>query len=558
MDTGSITQIVRGLLRRIRVSASIIFATLTLLCILSGCASNVQKAPIADASNEQLRNQLVRIEHVKPDSPQSLALYLKIAEVASMRFANKSSSGRANDPAVNIYNRAVADFIESWSKRSRPTEIHDDQSGEKFRLISLPEKRGTWSHSYFNSLQSARGLNRKTFRLSVVDTGIGGTLIGIHQNASNGTVLRRLEPPRGFRMAVTGVLVFKRNHENNETETEIELLNPRIQSTIPIVDRNYPLAADFTAPLASYPRVSELWAGFVNMVRGAKTEKRSGLYMLEPYDPNRIPVVLVHGLLSSGYTWLSVGNEIQNDPQIRKRYQFWVFFYPTGNPILYSALRLREDLAFAQQQYGMKQGVVLIGHSMGGIISRLQVTDVDPSAYKAIFGKRAETLLKILESDPKLKSAFLFRSNPAVKRVIFISTPHRGSAIASGGLGALGDRIIKLPSVLMHRIPKTLLIAASPNEKRAWIPTSIDGLSPKSPLFKMTDQLPLRAPYHSIIGDRGKGDTPNSSDGVVPYWSSHLANAQSELIVPTGHGALKSPLAIAEVRRILRLHAGLR
>jgi pimeloyl-ACP methyl ester carboxylesterase len=133
-------------------------------------------------------------------------------------------------------------------------------------------------------------------------------------------------------MAVTGVLVFKRNHENNETEAEIELLNPRIQSSVPIVDRNYPLAADFTAPLASYPRVSELWAGFVNMVRGAKTEKRSGLYMLEPYDPNRIPVVLVHGLLSSGYTWLSVGNEIQNDPQIRMRYQFWVFFYPTGKP----------------------------------------------------------------------------------------------------------------------------------------------------------------------------------------------------------------------------------
>jgi hypothetical protein len=38
--------------------------------------------------------------------------------------------------------------------------------------------------------------------------------------------------------------------------------------------------------------------------------------------------------------------------------------------------------------------------------------------------------------------------------------------------------------------------------------------------------------HHSIIGDRGKGDTPNSSDGVVPYWSSHLATAKSEKIVP--------------------------
>src|SRR3981081_4261820 len=165
------------------------------------------------------------------------------------------------------------------------------------------------------------------------------------------------------------------------------------------------------------------------MVRGGKTEDRSGLYLLEPYDPKRIPVVLVHGLLSSGYTWLNTGNAIQADPVIRKRYQFWVFFYPTGNPILYSALRLREDLAVAQQQYGLRQGVILIGHSMGGIISRLQVTELDTATYREDFGKRAEILLPILASDAQLRSAFIFKTNPLIKRVIFISTPHRGSSI---------------------------------------------------------------------------------------------------------------------------------
>jgi hypothetical protein len=94
------------------------------------------------------------------------------------------------------------------------------------------------------------------------------------------------------------------------------------------------------------------------------------------------------------------------------------------------------------------------------------------------------------------------------------------------------------------------------NARGMSIPTSIDRLFPKSLLFKVYDGLAIRSPHRSIIGDRGRGDTPNSSDGVVPYWSSHLDTARSELIVPTGHGAMNSPLAIAEIQRILRLNAG--
>jgi hypothetical protein len=60
--------------------------------------------------------------------------------------------------------------------------------------------------------------------------------------------------------------------------------------------------------------------------------------------------------------------------------------------------------------------------------------------------------------------------------------------------------------------------------------------------------------YHSIIGDQGKGDTPDSSDGIVPYWSSHLDGAASEKIVPSGHGSERSPEGIEELERILHEH----
>ena len=90
------------------------------------------------------------------------------------------------------------------------------------------------------------------------------------------------------------------------------------------------------------------------------------------------------------------------------------------------------------------------------------------------------------------------------------------------------------------------------------IPNSIDTLAPSNRFVQSVNKIPITRgiPYHSIIGDRGKGDTPESSDGVVAYWSSHLDAAQSELIVPSNHSAPRNPQAIAEVTRILKLHLG--
>src|SRR5438309_6932872 len=84
---------------------------------------------------------------------------------------------------------------------------------------------------------------------------------------------------------------------------------------------------------------------------------------------------------------------------------------------------------------------------------------------------------------------------------------------------------------------------------------TIDYLAPKAPYLAVLNKQSIQAPYHSIIGNRGKpGPLADSSDGVVPYWSSHLDGAQSEVIVPGPHGACELPQTIAELDRILRLH----
>src|SRR5262249_16833455 len=143
-----------------------------------------------------------------------------------------------------------------------------------------------------------------------------------------------------------------------------------------------------------------------------------------------------------------------------------------------------------------------------------------------------------------------------IKRVIFICTPHRGSNMASGGLGRFGISLITLPTRLASTMRDALTLAElkelTGGQNR--LPNSVWGLKPSSPAFPVVKRAAITVPYHSIIGDRGRGDSPNSSDGVVPYWSSHLDGAQSERIVPGSHGSCHLPETISELDRILRLH----
>jgi pimeloyl-ACP methyl ester carboxylesterase len=384
-------------------------------------------------------------------------------------------------------------------------------------------------------------------RDNAIRAGLGGTVVGVHHSSAAGTPPPRLEPLKGIRATVTVILDFDRLGSGH-----LRLLDPTKVDEVVLDKRHYTLAGDYTAAEASYGRINETWIGFMNMIRGEHMRGAAGLLLLQPYDSEKIPVIFVHGLLSSPYAWRNAANSLSVDPEIRRRYQFWVFSYSTGNPIAYSALLLRQDLAYAEQAYRFKQGI-LIGHSMGGILSRLQVTNTRRVLWDGVFGARADTLYLSQPQNSVIKQVLIFSADPTVKRVIFVATPHRGSSLSTGGIGALGMRLIRLPFKVVNAIPKAVIAAVTPNgdPRKFRPPTSIAGLSPKNPLLLALDKLPIGAPHNSIIGDRGRGDTPKSSDGVVPYWSSHLDTAQSELIVPTDHGAMNHPKAVEEMRRIL-------
>jgi pimeloyl-ACP methyl ester carboxylesterase len=345
-------------------------------------------------------------------------------------------------------------------------------------------------------------------------------------------------------------------------QVRLIIKDPLASDRVVIAGRSYPLAADFTigpAALLAYNRPQRL--GFIRLIRPEKYAYTARLVRLQPYDPNRIPVLMIHGLQDTPATWAPLLNRLRTDPEINKRYQFWVYSYPSGYPFPYSAMLLREELNRIDKAYPNHKKIVLIGHSMGGLVSRLMVTDANMTFWNEFFGKPPEQVPMDPRDKQLLERGLIFRYRPDVSRVIFISTPHRGSMIASNWIGRIGVALVKLPvnMIKLGASAGQYVVSSDPaaeKTKKLRVPTSIDTLSPKNRFVRTMNRLPIadHIPYHSIIGDRGRGDTPNSSDGVVAYWSSHLDGVQSEKIVPSGHPAHQNKQGMEEVDRILRLN----
>jgi pimeloyl-ACP methyl ester carboxylesterase len=296
--------------------------------------------------------------------------------------------------------------------------------------------------------------------------------------------------------------------------------------------------------------------GFSRLMNPAKYADTAGLTQLQQYDPTRTPVIFVHGLQETGASWAPMIDSLRDDPWIRKRYQFWFYSYPSGYPYPYSAALFRHDLDGIERAFPNHKRVVLVGHSMGGMICRLMITDAGDKIWRDFFSTPPAKTPLASETRKLLVESLVFSHRQDVQRVIFISTPHRGSKIASGLIGRIGASLVRTPKQFMsiYASTKPLVIAdpAAPTLKR--MPNSVDTLEPNDRFVQTVDKLPITPgiPYHSIIGDRGRGDTPNSSDGIVPYWSSHLEGAKSELIVNSDHGAQYNQQAIREVERILK------
>lgn len=527
--------------------------------ILGGCATGPGRT--ASPAIGQAQRDLKQARNISLSREKSAGLYLQSAE-ESLR-AMKSSQGSDQAKARTLYNTACAEVTvllredgpgAAWGK---PLECVTPEN--RYRVhCEAGAKSGVWTPAEFDFFRLANRMRGRHIRLHVQRPGVGGDLVGVQKTMSEEGKKEAFTLRVGRVAAVTSTLEFKpaKSRGNIPHEVTLTLNDPIKRDEVRLDGVSRPLAGDFTAPLAYYPHRNEFLFGLLAMIYTDRYTSQAGLYMLQPYDPDKIPLIFVHGLISTPQMWINTINSIEADPELRRRYQPWVFAYPTGNPVALSAEQLREALADVKKLHPDMKGMVLVGHSMGGLVSRMQATTTGRAIWDNAFKKQSNKLYARLPADNLVKKALIFDANPDVKRIVFIAVPHRGSDLAIGSIGALGTKLVRLPGTLIHTVETTLggSLETILGIKGMHIPTSIQGLSPRSPALIALNKLPIQAPHHSIIGDRGRGDTPHSSDGVVPYSSSHLDSAKSELIVPGPHACYDLPQTVTELHRILHLH----
>jgi pimeloyl-ACP methyl ester carboxylesterase len=351
---------------------------------------------------------------------------------------------------------------------------------------------------------------------------------------------------------VTGIAEFE------GSRCILSIKDPLAAETVTVDGHSYPLAANFTASLAmGLAREKPQKLGFVRLLRPQEYASTFRVARMEPYNPNKSVVLVIHGLMDTPVTWVPLVNDLRSDEEIRRNYQIWFFSYPSGYPYPYSALILRQELDAIEKKFPLRKRMVVIGHSMGGCISRTLITDTGNKLWLEAFGKTPEQTEMPAESKELLKQAIILKHRPEIGRVIFMSAPLRGSDLAKNWVGRIGSMLVKTPSKLIT-VGQTIRENIKPDPAALQLkrfPNSVDTLAPNNRFVVAINKIPITPgiPYHTIVGDRGRGDTPKSSDGVVPYWSSHLDAARSEFIAPSNHGSPLNPQAIAEVHRILKL-----
>ncbi|MBK1828314.1 esterase/lipase family protein [Haloferula rosea] len=335
-----------------------------------------------------------------------------------------------------------------------------------------------------------------------------------------------------------------------------------------------PLAANFSAAVsfsyyADVRRMNRLEA----LLNPNEYQDTKGMFSLRPYDPDRIPLILVHGLLSSAEAWYPFINLLLADPAVREHYQIVLFNYPTGVPISQSAAELRSALTDYQRRNDPNRSnpkmrdMVILGHSMGGIISNAQIRSSGDRVYDAYFTKDLNQLDLSKEQENDIKTYGYFKANPDIDRAILLAAPLRGSAFASNRIGQFGASLIRLPFNVVDavfgqiEVVDALTDVAQQASQRPR--NSVTSLRPDNPLLGAFLSCPVRpgVQIHSIVAQKDP-DTPieEGTDGFVPYTSSHLDEAVSEVVVKGAdhRGMVNRDETVQEVWRILRLHAGIK
>ncbi|MDA7977595.1 MAG: alpha/beta fold hydrolase [Pirellulales bacterium] len=534
-----------------------------------------RKEVLAETTYALAEVAFVAAESTKTSDPRAALEYYCLAASESYRFLFDPRLDQQRNPydplyrgASDLYNGSL-DAVLRILKSERGLNLQElatASSDQQPWDVSVISRGGPWQADAYERLELAADYEVGGLTNEYRTYGLGVPLVAVRRENMANAAADQYYPP-GLAVPLTAFvrpLTWDHWHPDEvgaSRSVVLELYNPLQATSVIVGPHRIPLESDLTTPLAYFLNEAELEPLATKGLLRPSHDKHK-LFFAQPFDPDKIPVVFVHGLWSDPTSWAEMLNELRATPAVRARYQFWFYMYPTGQPFWYSAAELRQKLADVrtnldpQRRFAAMDQMVLVGHSMGGLVSKMQAVESGNEFWQAISERPFSEIDTEDAVRDRLAKTFFFRPNPSVHRVITIGSPHRGSSYANATTKWLASKFVRLPGDLVDNVQK--LVGMNPGIFRSGFSpeydTSIDSLSADSPILPvlLNARRQQGIHVHNVIGRKSP---TTDGDGIVSLESASLPNADSEIVVEASHVEIhRNPLTILEVRRILLDH----
>ena len=516
------------------------------------------------AAKQTARDDLALQEELYLDAAQYAWQYLAGVHDGEIRDPNQTRHRKV----AEAYNSATEAFIRILYEQRDPQRAHTGLAlpltGRNIKF-EVPRPSPWLQPDQIGEIEFVSDYEVSNLTNRHVARGIGVPIIIHRKRPLNPTSLENYYA-KGVRFPATAVLKFPTpDQQRAGVPTRLQVYDPRESDGVVVRDAALPLETDLSTPLARFLNNPDLQLlDTFAFLRPDKADQLRGLYMIQPWDPDRIPVLMVHGLWSSPMTWMEMFNELQSDPVLREQYQFWFYMYPTGEPATFALADLRDELQQLRQRCDPHEDnekfdqMVLVGHSMGGLLSYLMTVDSSDKLWSSVSTTPIDQLKADTDTKSEIHRVFFFESDPTIDRIVTIATPFQGSRYANRFTQWLSNAVVTLPSKTLE----ATRLLTSMNGQAAWEKvftprTSLDSLAKRSAVVKLIGHTttPDDVAHHNIVGVSRGRSRKWWTDGVVTWRSAHRDDADSELNVDASHSQVhRRPESIEEVRRVLTLH----
>lgn len=568
LASGGLSQETRTVLYRFNLQERFDKDPATVIALLQEKASRDPRSDLRFALSEMCYAYGKRLEKggiFYPDWAKPYDYYL-LSAVFAYYFLFGEGGTELNDPydrrfqiAVDLYNHALGKGLATGPEGRLEFRDGIRRLPNGTLKISIQTAELPFSLKEFDNFLPADDYTVYGLSVRNRNPGIGLPLIALHKKTP--------EYPQGPAMPLTAFLRVSgdvQDLSSGNVRASLEFYSAYKTTTITVNGQKVPLESDTTAPLAYKLSDASLWKklGPRRFLFGG--EEKPKLLLIQPYVRGRIPVVFIHGTASSPLWWAEMFNTLYSDPVLHDRFQFWFYMYDSNIRIASSAAAMRDILTATVKKLDPEgtdpalKEMVLVGHSQGGLLAKMSVVRTGDRLWNALSTVSLNDIKASAKFKKELQKEFFIEPLPFVKRVVFISTPHRGSFRASSWVRTIIRRIVSLPGDILSTNPKEyvnlLKQSKIPPEMRTQVFTSVDSMSPESPVLKALAEIPV-APgiqANSIVAVLPEyKDYKKGNDGVVDYSSAHIDGVESEFIVRDQHSCQENPLVIEEVRRIL-------